>query len=104
MQDHGVFQGTLHERQRQGWLGSYPAAVMVSAVEYATCAFPMQRVTPRTMALALFYHGVRLSALTHGLSEAQCDAWTADIGAIMPPPVALWRVFPSGNYAIMRKW
>ena len=26
MQDPGVFQGTLHERQRQGWLGSYPAA------------------------------------------------------------------------------
>jgi hypothetical protein len=27
--------------------------------------------------------------------------WTADMGAIMPPPVALWRVFPGGNYAIM---
>jgi hypothetical protein len=42
--------------------------------------------------------------LTHGLGEAQCDAWTADMAAMMLPPVALWRVFRSGNYAIMGKW
>ena len=77
---------------------------MVSAVEHATRAAPMQGMTPRTLEPALFYHGVRLSALTHGLSEAQCDAWTADMGAIIPPPVALWRVFPNRNYAIMGKW
>jgi hypothetical protein len=56
-----------------------------------------------TLELARFYHEVRLSALTHGLSEAPCDAWTADMGAMMLPPVALWRVFRSGNYAIMGK-
>jgi hypothetical protein len=89
MQDHGVFQAlSMSANARVGWAATR-RLVMGSAVEYAMCAFPMQRVTPRTMALALFYHGVRLSALTHGLSEAQCDAWTADIGAIMPPPVAL---------------
>src|SRR2546423_11542166 len=36
-----------------------------------------------------FYQWVRLSALLHSLSEAQCDAWTADMGAIMEPLVAL---------------
>lgn len=44
---------------RVGWAATR-RLVMGSAVEYAMCAFPMQRVTPRTMALALFYHGVRL--------------------------------------------
>jgi len=78
-----------------GWVASR-RQVMVSAVEHATCAAPMQGMTPRTLELALFYHGVRLSAL-RCLSEAQCHAWTADMGAIMPPPVALWRVFHSGN-------
>jgi hypothetical protein len=90
MQGHGVSQGTPHERQRRlGWVASR-RQVIVSAVEYATRAAPMQGMTPRTLELALFDHGVRLSALTHGLSEAQCDAWTADMGAIMPLPVALW--------------
>ena len=77
--------------------------VMVSAAGHATCPAPMQLMTPRTLDFARFYHEVRLSALTHGLSEAPCDAWTADMGAMMLPPVALWRVFRSGNYAIMDK-
>ena len=64
----------------------------------------MQGMTPRAMELSLSYHGVRLSALTHGLREAQCDAWTADMGVTMPPPVALWRGFPRGNCAIMGNW
>src|SRR2546426_3418318 len=85
-----------------GWAATR-RQVMVSAAGHAMCAAPMQGMTPRTLELARFYHEVRLSALTHGLGEAQCDAWTADLGAIMPPPVALWRVFRSGNYAIMRK-
>jgi hypothetical protein len=63
----------------------------------------MQGITPRTLALTLFYHEVRLSTLPHSPCEAQCDAWAADLGAIMPPPVALWRDFRSGNYAIMGK-
>jgi hypothetical protein len=49
----------------------------------------LQGVTPRILELALFYQWVRLSALLHGLSDAQCDAWTADMGAIMEPLVAL---------------
>jgi hypothetical protein len=77
---------------------------MVSAVGHATCAAPMQGMTSRTLELSLFYHGLRLSALAYGLSEAQCDTPAADMGDIMPPPVALWRVFPSGRYAIMGKW
>ena len=36
--------------------------------------------------LALFYHRVRLSALTHGL---QRDAWMTNMGAAIRP-VALW--------------
>jgi hypothetical protein len=75
---------------------------MASAVEHATFAAPMQGMTSPTLELSRFYHGVRLSALTRGLSEAQCDAWTSDMGPIMPLPVALWRVFSSGSYAIMR--
>ena len=71
-----------------GWAAT-GRQVMVSAVEHAMCATPMQGITPRTLELTLFYHEVRLSALTHGPGEAQCDAWTADLGAIMPPPVAL---------------
>jgi hypothetical protein len=63
---------------------------MVSAVEHATCAGPMQGMAPDTLELALFYHGGRLSALTDGPSEALCDTWTADMGAVMPPSVALW--------------
>jgi hypothetical protein len=86
-----------------GWAATRQQ-VMVSAVEHATCAAPMQGMTPRTLELALFYDEVRLSALIHGLGEAQCDAWTADMEAMMLPPVALWRVFRSGNYAIMGKW
>ncbi len=49
----------------------------------------LQGVTPRILELALFYQWVRLSALLQGLSEAHCDAWTADMGAIMEPLVAL---------------
>jgi hypothetical protein len=66
---------------------------MVSAVEHATRAAPMQGMTPDTLELALFYLGGRLSALIHGLNKALCDTWTADMGAIMPPPVAPWRFF-----------
>jgi len=49
----------------------------------------MQGVTPRILELALFYRWVRLSALLQGLSEAQCNAWTADMGVLMTPVVAL---------------
>ena len=85
------------------WAGTRQQ-VIVSAVEHATCSAPMQGMTPCTLELARFYHRVRLSALTHGFGEAQCDAWPADMGAMMLPPVALWRVFRGGNYAIMGKW
>jgi hypothetical protein len=83
-----------------GWAATRQQ-VMMSGVEHAMCAAPMQGMTPRTLELARFYHRVRLSALTHGLGEAQWDAWTADMEAMMVPPVALWRVFRSGNYAII---
>jgi hypothetical protein len=49
----------------------------------------MEGVAPTTLELTLFYHWLRLTALLHGLSDAQCDAWTADMGAIMRPLVAL---------------
>jgi hypothetical protein len=50
----------------------------------------MQGMTPCALGFALFYHRGRLSALTHGPTEALCDTWRADMGAIMPPSVALW--------------
>jgi hypothetical protein len=53
-------------------------------------AAPMQGMTPCALGFALFYHRGRLSALTHGPTEALCDTWRADMGAIMPPSVALW--------------
>jgi hypothetical protein len=45
----------------------------------------LEGVTPTTLALTLCYHWRRRTALLYGLSEAPCEAWTADMGAIMRP-------------------
>ncbi len=71
-----------NERERQ-------AAVVLTQMRQMVLDLLLQGVTPHILELALFYQWVRLSALLHGLSEAQCEAWTADMGAIMEPLVAL---------------
>jgi hypothetical protein len=53
-------------------------------------------MTSRILEPSLFYHELRLSALAHGLSEAQCHTLAADMEDIMPPPVALGRFFLVG--------
>lgn len=65
------------------------AAAVLTQMRQMVLDLLLQGVTPRILELALFYQWVRLSALLHGLSDAQCDAWTADMGAIMAPLVAL---------------
>ncbi|MGE3538643.1 MAG: hypothetical protein AB7N91_14595 [Candidatus Tectimicrobiota bacterium] len=64
-------------------------AVVLARIRQMGLNLLMQGVTPRILELALFYQWVRVSALLQGLSEAQCDAWTADMGALMTPVVGL---------------
>jgi hypothetical protein len=82
-------------QRRVGWVASR-RQLMVSAVEHATCVAPRQGMTSRILEPSLFYHELRLSALAHGLSEAQCHTLAADMEDIMPPPVALGRFFLVG--------
>jgi hypothetical protein len=65
------------------------AAVVLTQLPQLVLDLLLQGVTPHILELALFYQWVRLSALLHGLSQTQCDAWTTDMGAIMEPLAAL---------------
>jgi len=65
----------------------HQAEFVINSVREAILGLVMQGVTPTTLEIALFYHWLRLTTLRRGMTEAQFNVFSGQLGTVMGPLV-----------------